>query len=105
MASRLSGALSDLEMAARRRADEHRVGSRGERGVEILEHRQPELGFDVTALVALQRFGDDVRQAPAPVGEQLEPVTARRAEIAGVPLADRAESRDQNAHATPRSAE
>jgi hypothetical protein len=45
-----------------------------------------------------------VRQAAAPVGQQLEAIAADRPEIPGVPLTDRAKAGHENAHVTPRPA-
>ena len=102
MAARVRGTLRDLEVAARWRTHEHGVRPRPKRRVEIVEHGETEFGLDVTSVVTLERFRDDVRQPPPPEREQLQPVAGDGAQVPRMPLTDGAETGDQDAHVTPR---
>src|SRR6185436_2395800 len=105
MTAGVRGALRDLEMPARRSADEHGVGPGGDRLVELREHGRAELAFDVARIVALERLGDDVTEAPAAERQQLEIGAEDRPQIARMTLSDRAKSRDEHPHCTsPRAA-
>jgi hypothetical protein len=91
-------ALCNLEVLTRRSADEHAVRRGRERLVEILIGRHAELGFDVAGVVAFQGLGHDVEQATPAKREQLETITAERAQVTCMTLADRTKSGDENPH-------
>src|SRR5262245_42135447 len=105
MASGSSRRLCNLQMLTGRRTDKHTMRPRLECGVKPIEHLNAEFRHNIARVVSLQRVGHHMPKAATSKGQQFQPIAIQATQVARVPLTDRTESGNEDAHANPRVVE